>query len=192
MPFYRIKSFFDSPQLLVSRKSKSIGQQNTPALQAGISYTPRFLVEVHCAFARSFNERSNSLRPPTLICNTFLEGHPNFLQKIFLCCWNDFNYSHFYRHHSFCTVFWVSCFYLSLNIVLYQFTVTCIETWSVRSLGQWIIESKVYYLCSDEKKRFKVWIVDEVPEKNEWNCESRYMSSSKCLFTCILQDFICP
>ena len=46
-------------------------------------------------------------------------------------------YSHFYRHNSFCTVFWVSIFYLSVKIVLYQFTVTCIENWSVRSLGQW-------------------------------------------------------
>ena len=53
-------------------------------------------------------------------------------------------YSHFYHHNSFCTAFWVSSFYLSGNIVLYQFTVTCIENWSVRSLRQWIIESKVY------------------------------------------------
>ena len=102
------------------------------------------------------------------------------------------NYSHFYRHNSFCTVFWVSSFYLSVNIVLYQFTVTCIENWSVRSLGQWIMESKVYLLiihARTEKKssrlRLCFWVVDEVPEKNEWICESRYMSSSKCLFTCI-------
>ena len=62
-------------------------------------------------------------------------------------------YSHFYRHNSFCTVFWVSSFYLSVNIVLYQFTVTCIENWSVRSLGQWIIESKVYLLSMLERKK---------------------------------------
>ena len=37
----------------------------------------------------------------------------------------------FYRHNSFCKVFWVSCFYLSVNIVvLYQFTVTCIENFA--------------------------------------------------------------
>ena len=43
-------------------------------------------------------------------------------------------YSLFYRHYSFFTVFWVSSFYLSLNIVaLHQFTVTCIEKWSERS-----------------------------------------------------------
>ena len=103
---------------------------------SNISYTLRFLVEVHC----------------TLI------------------------YSLFYRHNSFCTVFWVSSFYLSLNIVLYQFTVTCIENWSVRSLG---------HPCSDGKNgsrlRLCFWVVDEVPEKNEWICESRYVSSSKCL-----------
>ena len=62
-------------------------------------------------------------------------------------------YSHFYRHNSFCTVFRVSSFYLSVNIVLYQFTVTCIENWSVRSLGQWIIESKVYLLSMLGRKK---------------------------------------
>ena len=77
---------------------------------AGISYTPRFLVEVHCTFAKSFNEHPNSLSLRTLICNTFIEGHPNLLQNIFPCCWNDF--LPFYRHNSFCTVFWVSSFYL--------------------------------------------------------------------------------
>ena len=25
------------------------------------------------------------------------------------------------------------------------------------------------------------WVVNEVPERNDWICESRYMSSSKCL-----------
>ena len=58
-------------------------------------------------------------------------------------------YSHFYRHNSFCTFFWVSSFY----IVLCQFTVTCIENWSARSLGQWIIESKVYLLSMLERKK---------------------------------------
>ena len=62
-------------------------------------------------------------------------------------------YSHFYHHDSFCTVFWISSFYVSVNIVLYQFTVTCIENWSVRSLGQWIIESKVYLLSMLERKK---------------------------------------
>ena len=97
-------------------------------------------------------------------------------------------YSHFYRHNSFCTVFWVSSFYLSVNIVLYQFTVTCIENWSVRSLGQWIMESKVYLLSMLERKkkgsrlRLCFWVVDKVPKRNDWICERRYMSSSKCLY----------
>ena len=100
--------------------------------------------------------------------------------------------------NSFCTFFWVSSFYLSVNIVLYQFTVTCIENWSARSLGQWIIESKVYLLSMLERKKkgsrlqLCFWVVNEVPERNDWICESRYMSSSKCLITCILRDFICP
>ena len=71
-------------------------------------------------------------------------------------------YYHFYRHNSFCTVFWVSSFYLSLNIVLYQFTVTCIENWSVRSLGQWIIESKVYLLIIHTRTKKKVQDCDYV------------------------------
>ena len=71
-------------------------------------------------------------------------------------------YSHFYRHNSFCTVFWVSSFYLSVNIVLYQFTVTCIENWSVRSLGQWIMESKVYLLIIHARTEKKVQDCDYV------------------------------
>ena len=59
------------------------------ASYSSISYTPRFLVEEHCTFARSFNEHPNSLSLRTLICNTFIEGHSNFLHNIFLCCWND-------------------------------------------------------------------------------------------------------
>ena len=106
---------------------------------------------MHCPFARSFNEHPNSLRLRTLICNTFIKGHPNFLQNIFLCCWNDL--LPFYQHNSSCTVFWVSSFHLSVNIVvLYQFTVPGhvyrklrILSSSVRSLGR--------------KKRFKIAIM---------------------------------
>ena len=60
------------------------------------------------------------------------------------------------------------------------------------------IESKVYLLSMLGRKkkgsrlRLCFWVVDEVPEKNEWICESRYMSSSKCLFTCILRVFYLP
>ena len=62
----------------------------------------------------------------------------------------------------------------------------------VRSLGQWIIESKVYPLSMLGRKkkgsrlRLCFGVVDEYPEKNEWICESRYTSSSKCLFCGIL------
>ena len=89
-------------------------------------------------------------------------------------------YSHFYRHNSFCTVFWVSSFYLSVSIVSYQFTVTCIENWGVRSLGQWIIESKVYlFSMLGREKRFKIAIMflgrrrRSREESPECICESR-------------------
>ena len=87
------------------------------ASYSSISYTPRFLVEEHCTFARSFNEHPNSLSLRTLICNT-LRRSTKFPANIFLI------YSLFYRHNSSCTVFWVSSFHLSVNLaVLYQFTV---------------------------------------------------------------------
>ena len=73
---------------------------------------------VHFTFTRSFNEQPNSLSLCTLICNTFKEGHPNFLQNIFLYSWNDY-YSLFYHYNSSCTVFWVSSFHLSINIVVF-------------------------------------------------------------------------
>ena len=42
-----------------------------------------------------------------------------------------------------------------------QTAVTCVENWSVRSLGQWIIESKVCLLSmlGRKKKRFKIAIM---------------------------------
>ena len=36
------------------------------------AYLHRFLVEIHCTFARSFNEHPHSLSLRTLICNTFI------------------------------------------------------------------------------------------------------------------------
>ena len=82
-------------------------------------------------------------------------------------------YSLFYRHNSSCTVFWVSSFHLSVNIVvLYQFTVPGhvyrklrILSSSVRSLGR--------------KKRFKIAIMflgrrrRSREESPEWICASR-------------------
>ena len=37
-----------------------------------------------------------------------IEGYPNFLQSIFLCCWIDL--LPFYPHYSFCRVFWSAAF----------------------------------------------------------------------------------
>ena len=72
---------------------------------------------------QKFQWTSEQLKSAYLICNTFIEGHLNFLHNIFLCCWNDY-YSLFYRYNSSCTVFWVSSFHLSVNmVVLYQLTV---------------------------------------------------------------------
>ena len=72
-------------------------------------------------------------------------------------------YSHFYRHNSFCTVFWVSSFYLSVNIVWPIHRNVCTENWSVRSLGQWIIESKTYLsIIHTRTKKKKVQDCDYV------------------------------
>ena len=95
-------------------------------------------------------------------------------------------YSRFYRHSS-CTVFWVSSFHLSVNIVvLYQFTVPghayrklCIKNWSVKSLG-WKKGSR-FLLC------FRV--VDDVPEKKGMDLWKQ-MSSNKCSFTGICGIFL--
>ena len=60
------------------------------------------------------------------------------------------------------------------------------------------IESKVYPLSMLGRKkrgsrlRLCFWVVEEVPERNDWICESRYMSSSKCLFTYIFAGFYLP
>ena len=96
-------------------------------------------------------------------------------------------YSLFYRHNSSCTVFWVSSFHLSVNIVvLYQFTVPGhvyrklrIKSWSVKSLG-WKKGSRLR-LC------FRV--VNDVPEKKGMDLWKQ-MSSSKCSFTCICGIFL--
>ena len=73
--------------------------------------------------------------------------HPNFLQNIFLCCWNDFNTPFLSPLFPLYSIL-VSSFYLSINIVmLYQFTVTCIEIRSMRSLGR--IKSSRFWLFFD-------------------------------------------
>ena len=65
-------------------------------------------------------------------------------------------YSLLYRHYSFCTVFWVSSFYLSVNIVvLYQSTFTCLEHFA----------PKVEALALGRKKKKCFRVVDDAPEK---------------------------
>ena len=83
-----------------------------------------------------------------------IEGHPNFLQNIFFCCWNDLLPFHCYSVFIFLLYSTlVSSFYLSVNIVvLYQFTVTCIEIWSVRSL------------CRIKSSRLRSFF-DDIPDK---------------------------
>ena len=97
-------------------------------------------------------------------------------------------YSLFYRHNSSCTVFWVSSFHLSVNIVvLYQFTVPGhvyrklrIKSWSVKSLG-WKKGSRLR-LC------FRV-VFDDVPEKKGMDLWKQ-ISSSKCSLTFICGIFL--
>ena len=91
------------------------------------------------------------------------------------------------RHNSSCTVFWVSSFHLSINIVvLYQFTVPGhvyrklhIQSWSVRSLGR--KKGSRLQLC--------FWVVSDVPEQKGMDLWKQ-MSSSKCSFTCICGIFL--
>ena len=96
-------------------------------------------------------------------------------------------YSLCYRHNSSCTVFWVSSFHLSVNIVvLYQFTVPGhvyrklrVWSWSVKSLGR----------KKDSRLRLCFRVVDDVPKKKGMDL-CKQMSSSKCSFTCICGLFL--
>ena len=58
------------------------------------------------------------------------------------------SYCLFYCHNSFCTVFWVSSFYLSVNIVvLYQFMVTCIENFASKAEARGLSDGKKVQGC---------------------------------------------
>ena len=77
--------------------------------------------------------------------------------------------------NSFCTLFWVSSFYLSVNIVvLYQFTVTCIESWSVRSL------ERKKCMFSRRRRRSRA--------RKEWICERRCQVSVSGVVYMYLRD----
>ena len=85
------------------------------------------------------------------------------------------------------SVFWSSSFYLSVNIVvLYQFTVTCIENFAskVEAWGLSVGEK-------GSRLRLCFRVVDDVPEKKGMDLWKQMMSSSKFLFTCIWGTF-CP
>ena len=90
------------------------------------------------------------------------------------------------EHLSFCTVFWVSSFYLSVNIVvLYQFTATCIENFASKvearglSNGKKVQDGDYVFGSSATFQRRKEWI-----------CESRFRQGRQCSFTCICGIFL--
>ena len=88
--------------------------------------------------------------------------------------------------YSFCTLFWVSRFYLSINIVvLFQ-----IHGHVYRKLRVLSLKSEV---SRTEKKgsrlRLCFRVVDDVPEKKGMDLWKQ-MSSSKCSFTCICGIFL--
>ena len=106
---------------------------------------------MHCPFVRGFNEHLNSLSLRTLICNTFIAGHPNFLQNIFLCCWNDllpFLSPYFFLH----------------SILGQQLSFKRKHRGVVPVHGPWSRISKTSHLklkreVSETKKRFKIAIM---------------------------------
>ena len=142
---------------------------------------------MHCTFARSFNEHPNSLSLRTLICNT-LRRSTKFPAE---------HLSHllpFLSPYSSCTVFWVSIFHLSVNIVvLHQFTVP----------GHWSRISKTSYLklkrevirsLSDGKKVQDCYYVFGslmmFQRRKEWICKSRCRQVSVRLH--VFAGFFCP
>ena len=96
-------------------------------------------------------------------------------------------YSLFYRHNSSCTVFWVSSFHLSVNIVVYQFTVTYIENFASKVEGWGLSRSLRRKKGSRLRLCFRV--VDDVPENKGMDLWKQ-MSSSKWSFTCTCGIFL--
>ena len=83
------------------------------------------------------------------------------------------------------SVFWASSSHLSLNIVvLYQFTVTCIENFTSK-LEAWGLSNG----GKGSRLRLCFRVVDDVPEKKGMDLWKQ-MSSSKCSFTCICGIFL--
>ena len=93
-------------------------------------------------------------------------------------------YSLFHRHNSFCTVFWVSSFYLSVNIVVLY---TCRTNSRSRVLKTSCLELKREVSRTEKKGsrlRLCFRVVYDVPAKKGMDLWKQ-MSSSKCSFTCI-------
>ena len=94
-------------------------------------------------------------------------------------------YSLFYRHNCICRVFWVNSFYVNVNIVvLYQFTVTCIENFASKVEVWGLLDGKKGSRC-----RLCFRVVDDVQEKKGVDL-CKQMLSSKCSFTCICGIFL--
>ena len=90
-----------------------------------------------------------------------------------------------YSHNSFCTVFWVSSFYLSTNIVVvYQFTVTCIKNFMFWVEAWGLLDGK-----KGSRLRLCFWVIDGIPEKKGMDFWKQ-MLSSKFSFTCICGIFL--
>ena len=89
-------------------------------------------------------------------------------------------YSLFYCHNFFCTLFWVSSFNLSVNIMVYQFMVTCIENFTSKV--------EVWGLL-DGKKRFKIVIIFSGCRQRSREERNAFVKVDvikyKCSFTCI-------
>ena len=154
--------------------------------QLVISYTPRFLVEVHYTFSPKVQWTSKQLKSAYLDFQSFHRRSSKFPAEHLplLLEWFTPFFSAIILLNSFCTLFWVSSFYLSVNIdMLYQFTVTCIESWSVRSL--------------ERKKRLKIATTSMFSRRQwrsrgrkEWICERRCQVSVSGVFYMYLRDCV--
>ena len=138
-----------------------------------ISYTPRFLVEVHYTFSPKVQWTSKQLKSAYLDFQSFHRRSSKFPAEhlpLLLEWFTPFfiaiiivDYA-IILLNSFSTVFWVRSFYLSVNniVVLYQFTVTCIEGWSVRSRkkGLKIAITSMFFCRRGRSRARKGWICE--------------------------------
>ena len=85
----------------------------------------------------------------TLICNTlYFHRRSSKFPAEHLALLLEWFKPFLIRHNSSCTVFWVSSFYLSVNIVvLYQSTVTCIENLAAKVEAGGLLDGKKVQGC---------------------------------------------